>query len=74
MCTMPNKPFREHTAPIFKKLGILPYDSLIQQAKLKFMHNITYSYNSITFRKKMQIETPKSHSARANYLPYLPQN
>ena len=33
-----------HTGPLFINLGILPYDKLITQAKLCFMHSIFYKY------------------------------
>ncbi len=36
--------YNEHTAPIFYRLGILPYDKIIEQAKLTFMHSIEYNY------------------------------
>jgi hypothetical protein len=44
-----NKRYNDHTAPIFKKLEILPYDKLIKLAKLKFMHAVTYNYSSTSF-------------------------
>jgi hypothetical protein len=44
-----NKKYNDHTAPIFKKLEILPYDKLIKLAKLKFMHAVTYNYSPTSF-------------------------
>jgi hypothetical protein len=38
-----------HTAPLFKHLGILPFDKLILQARLNFMHSIEYNYAPPTF-------------------------
>jgi hypothetical protein len=38
-----------HTAPLFKKAGILPLEKLIIQAKLNFMHSIEYNYAPSTF-------------------------
>ncbi len=49
-----NKPSGEHTVPLLKKLRILSYDLLIQQAKLKFMHAITYNYAPSSFAKYEQ--------------------
>lgn len=44
-----NSKFNEHTAPIFKKLKVLPYMSMIKLNKLKFMHSIYYNYAPRTF-------------------------
>jgi hypothetical protein len=33
-----------HNSPLFKNLGILPFDKLVLQAKLNFMHSIEFSY------------------------------
>jgi len=41
--TISNVPYRAHTAPIFKKLQILPIDKLITYSKLKFMHNFIFN-------------------------------
>ena len=40
---------REHTNPLFKNLGILPYDKIVKQAKLKLMHAVYYKYAPKTF-------------------------
>ncbi len=37
--TICNAGYRDHTGPLFKKLGILPLDELIQYSQLKFMHD-----------------------------------
>jgi len=39
-----NSSFRAHTEPLFKKLQILSFPKLIEQAKLLFMHSIHYDY------------------------------
>jgi hypothetical protein len=44
-----NSNYNEHTGPLFKNLGILRLDKLIEQAKLTFMHSITYNYAPLTF-------------------------
>jgi len=46
---MTNSKYNEHTAPIFKKYNILPYDKIIKQAKLLFMHSIEYKYAPHSF-------------------------
>jgi hypothetical protein len=33
-----------HTSPLFKEAGILPFEKLILQARLNFMHSIEYKY------------------------------
>jgi len=38
-----NASFRAHTAPLFKKLQILPVEQMITYSKLKFMHNFTFN-------------------------------
>jgi len=38
-----------HTAPLFAQLQILPYELIIKQAKLLFMHSIEYSYAPASF-------------------------
>jgi hypothetical protein len=44
-----NKRYNDHTAPIFKKFEILPFDKLIKLPKLKFMHAVTYNYSPTSF-------------------------
>ncbi len=44
-----NNRYNDHTAPIFKKFEILPYDKLIKLAKLKFMHAVTDNYSPTSF-------------------------
>ncbi len=46
---MANSKYNDHTAPIFKKYNILPYDKIIKQAKLMFMHSIEYKYAPSSF-------------------------
>ncbi len=36
--------YTAHTAPLFDQLQILPYELIIKQAKLLFMHFIEYNY------------------------------
>jgi hypothetical protein len=39
--------FRDHTNPLFKRLGILPLNKLIRYSSLKFMHK--YKHNRLPF-------------------------
>jgi hypothetical protein len=41
--------YNEHTAPLFIQHGILPFEKLIEQAKLLFMHGIEYNYAHKSF-------------------------
>jgi hypothetical protein len=47
--TITKSKYNEHTGPLFKDLNILPYDKLILQAKLHFMHAIRYNYAPRSF-------------------------
>jgi hypothetical protein len=46
---MTNSGYNAHTSPIFKQHKILPYDLLIQQGQLLFMHAIEYNYAPNSF-------------------------
>jgi hypothetical protein len=46
--------YNEHTTPIFQTLGILPYEKIIEQAKLTFMHSIEYKYSPKSFANVWQ--------------------
>jgi len=41
--------YNAHTAPILTKHQILPYDLLIKQAQLNFMHSIYFKYAPASF-------------------------
>jgi hypothetical protein len=41
--------YTAHTAPLFAQLQILPYELIIKQAKLLFMHSIEYNYAPPSF-------------------------
>ena len=41
--------YNEHTAPIFKRLKILPFDKIIYEQNLKFMHSIYNKYAPPSF-------------------------
>ena len=42
--TISNAKYNEHTPPLFAMLRILPFDKIIQESKLKFMHSVKYNY------------------------------
>jgi hypothetical protein len=42
--------YTAHTAPLFAQLQILPYELILKQAKLLFMHSIEYDYAPISFQ------------------------
>jgi hypothetical protein len=44
-----NSTYTAHTAPLFAQLQILPYEIIIKQAKLLFMHSIEYNYAPPSF-------------------------
>ncbi len=52
-----NAGFRDHTAPLFAQLSILPLDQLIKLHILKFMHSFSikhYQYLSITVGSQIE--------------------
>jgi hypothetical protein len=44
-----NSNYNDHTAPLFQSLCILPFDKIIEQAKLLFMHSVEFNYAPSTF-------------------------
>jgi hypothetical protein len=42
--------YTAHTEPLFARLQILPYELILKQAKLLFMHSIEYDYAPPSFR------------------------
>jgi hypothetical protein len=44
-----NAGYRDHTAPLFKQLGILPLNELIKYSNLKFMHNFSHRKLPLSF-------------------------
>ena len=42
--------YTAHTDPLFAQLQILPYELILKQAKLLFMHSIEYDYAPTSFR------------------------
>ena len=42
--------YTAHTAPLFAQQQILPYELILKQAKLLFMHSIEYDYAPISFQ------------------------
>jgi hypothetical protein len=39
-----NSAYTAHTAPLFAQLQILPYELIVKQSKLLFIHSIEYNY------------------------------
>jgi hypothetical protein len=66
--------YNEHTNPIFKSLRILPYDKIILQNKLHFMHSIEYDYapRSFTGTWEKNVNRHLNHDLRNNELYNLP--
>jgi len=46
---MTNSSYNAHTKPIYTEHCILPYDLLIKQSQLLFMHSIAYNYAPCSF-------------------------
>jgi hypothetical protein len=44
-----NSAYTAHTAPLFAQLQILPYELIVKQSKLLFMHSIEYMYAPSSF-------------------------
>jgi hypothetical protein len=44
-----NSAYTAHTAPLFAQLQILPYELIVKQSKLLFMHSIEYNYAPPSF-------------------------
>jgi hypothetical protein len=49
-----NSPYNAHTNPIFSELHILPFNLLIKQAQLTFMHSIEYKSAPSSFDRTWQ--------------------
>jgi hypothetical protein len=47
--TVCNVNYRNHTAPLFKKLKVLPLEKLIEFARIKFMHNFHFKRLPLSF-------------------------
>jgi len=47
--TITNSAYREHTAPLFARLNILPIDHQIHCYKIKFMHKFTFRRLPLSF-------------------------
>ena len=44
-----NSDYTAHTYPLFAQLQILPYEHIIKQAKLLFMHSVVHNYSPLSF-------------------------
>ena len=50
-----------HTRPLFSKLKILPYDLIIKQSKLQFMHSIRFKYAPESFNDVWTLNANREH-------------
>ena len=69
-----NSAYNAHTVPLFLELNILPFNKLIQQSQLLFMHAIEYKYAPPSFNNtwiKNGDREPEIELRNANdfYLP-----
>jgi hypothetical protein len=65
---------REHTAPLFKQLKILPLNELIKFSVLKFMHSFSYNYLPVSFNQMWilnRVRYPERELRNADHL-YVP--
>jgi hypothetical protein len=46
-----NAGYRDHTAPLFKQLKILPFDEFVKFCILKFMHSFTHTLLPLSFHR-----------------------
>ena len=51
-----------HTRPLFSNLKILPYDLIVQQAKLQFMHSIRFGYAPDSFTNVWPLNVNREHN------------
>jgi hypothetical protein len=47
--TITNSSYTAHTAPLFAQLQLLPYEHIVKQAKLLFMHSVENHYAPLSF-------------------------
>ena len=71
---MTNSTYNAHTNPLFKTHKILPYDLLIKQAQLTFMHSIEHNLAPSSFintwqRNNVRENQPNLRNANEFYLP-----
>jgi hypothetical protein len=59
--------YSEHSVP-FLKFNILPYDIIILQGKLQFMHSVEYGYVPSSFRNVWINKTDRHHNHDQLYM------
>ena len=67
--------FRAHTAPLFKKLKILPLPELIKYSQLKFMHNFNFNKLPFSFQEMWisnRMRNPLVHLRNSDDLYIVP--
>jgi hypothetical protein len=72
-----NAGYRDHTAPLFKQLKILPFDELVKFSILKFMHSFTHNLLPLSFHRIWMLNRdrfPDRVLRNANQLYIVPHN
>jgi len=66
--------YRDHTAPLFHSLNILPFDKIITMHKMTFMHSIHYEYAHSSFNNVWvkNISFERTYNLRNDDLYTLP--
>jgi hypothetical protein len=74
--TITKSPYNAHTAPLFSSLKILPYASILKQAKLHFMHSYVYNYAPKSFDNTWALNNQRTdqHDLRNNMILFFPTN
>lgn len=57
-----NANYNAHTSQLFVTHQILPFEKIIQEAKLKFMHSVRYDYCPISFQNIWKLNTDRQHN------------
>jgi len=71
---MTNSTYNAHTMPLFLEHSILPFNKLIQQSQISFMHAIEYKYAPTSFshvwtKNNVRMPTQNLRNANDYYLP-----
>ena len=69
-----NSGYRDHTGPLFNKLGILPLEELIKYSQLRFMHDyfhgrLPLSFNEIWIQNRNRNPDLALRNANNLYVP-----
>jgi hypothetical protein len=69
--TITKLPYNAHTAPLFSSLNILPYASILKQAKLHFMHSYVYNYAPKSFDNTWTLNNQRNDQHDLSLFIYL---